>query len=222
MNLKNILSLTGISVLLFSCDFTTKAYQETFKEQELPKADSVPTDKENKSIFELVSDASDNTEPAAVKEEINLLKDAKKLGQIQLQLQDMFPAKELFVFPPHIYFESDRIRLQLVDPDIPDNIDWYYYQTKTKTWQKEEPVKTHMHLKRTPVPLNVIKFSTAADIYDQLAEKVQAVEGAKIPSTVYFSFHVPVWNWNARITGSRADYDFKADKEGQEIEFKRQ
>jgi len=226
MRLRNVLFTVSFSFLLFSCDFVTKAYKETFKGQE--------EDKKNQEVNEnnILSESDDemirqqeqriSEDLTSTIEEINLFEDAEKLDQIQQQLQAMFPEKSLEIFPPHIYFETKRIRLQLIDPDIPENIDWYYYRAETDTWQKEEPVKTRANDRRRPIPLNTIKFNTTNNIYHQLIEKSDDIEGAEVPSTIYFSFHVPVWNWNARITGSRADYNFKADKDGKEIEFNRQ
>lgn len=133
----------------------------------------------------------------------------------------MFPEKSLEIFPPHIYFDTERIRLQLVDPDITENVDWYYYMAETESWEKEDPVKIRIHEQRNSIPLEAIQFSTANAIYRQLIEKAASVEGAEAPTSLNFSFHLPEWNWNARIYGSRADYDFEANKDGEEIAFKR-
>lgn len=220
MRIRNILFTVSVSCLLFSCEFVTKAYKETFNEQQVADDQSHAEDTGDKREHAAIRDRKDPEETAI--QEINLLEDAEKLDAAQQQLQAMFPGKDLAVFPPHIYFEANRIRLQLVDPDIPENVDWYYYKTDTDAWQKEEPVKTSVRDRREPIPFDAVKFRIASNVYHQIAEKSAEIEGAEAPTTIYFSFHLPVWNWNARIIGSRSDYDFKADKDGKEIEFKRQ
>lgn len=219
MSIRNILFTVSVFFLLSSCDFVTKAYKETFDKQQTGDTDAPSENNEDVHEHPKLQDV--RASRTAV-EDINLLADAEKLGAVQQQLQRMFPEKTLSIFPPHIYFETARIRLQLVDPDIPENIDWYYYKAETDAWQKEEPVKTSVRDRRKPIQLDAIKFGTANSVYDQVIKKSAEIEGAKAPTTVYFSFHVPVWNWNARIVGSRSDYEFKADIDGKEIEFKRQ
>lgn len=218
MRSRNILFIIGFSFLLFSCDAITQAYKETFGLQDDSKKNRKVTIGNTSS-----ENGSDKQEDVISDHKVvNLLEDAEKLDQIQQQLQALFPEKSLMIFPPHIYVETNRIRLRLVDPDIPENIDWYYYRADTDAWQKEEPVKTSVHDRSKPILLDNIQFGTAHHVYRQLIQKTQGIEGAELPSTIYFSFHVPVWNWNARIRGSRADYNFKADKEGKEIEFSKQ
>lgn len=145
----------------------------------------------------------------------------EKLDEIQAQLQEMFPGKSLQIRPPHIYFETDRIRLQLVDPEIPENVDWYYYLAKTDSWKKESPIKLRASELIESMPLNDITFGTASQVYQQVLEKTETIEGAEIPTSIYFSFHVSPRNWNAQIRGSRADYNYEADVNGNELKFKR-
>ena len=219
--MRNIFFIVGILFLVSSCDFVSKAYKETFEESQNSRKEVQANDysgvDEETMVVELDMDSIE-----APTEHINLLENAAELTAVQQQLQAMFPGKHLSVFPPHIYFENSRIRLQLVDPDIPENVDWYYYTTESGVWERQDPVKTSAHIKRTPVNLDALKFSTASKVYQKVIEKAAVIEGAENPTTVYFTFHVPIWNWNARIVGSRSDYNFKADKEGNEIEFKKQ
>lgn len=223
MKLKLIFPLVAISFSLFSCDYVEKAYHETFGEQSKSNDEDNHVDEENDVVSESIDKALENffQEDVQPEEEINLLEQPEKLDKIQAQLQEMFPGKSLQIRPPHIYFETDRIRLQLVDPEIPENVDWYYYQTKTDSWTKESPIKLRASELIKSIPLNDITFSTASKVYRQVLEKTETIEGAEIPTSIYFSFHISPRNWNTRIRGSRADYNYKADVHGNEMEFKR-
>jgi len=146
MKIRNVLCIAGFSFLLCSCDFVMNAYKETFYhpdetvEDQGANEDEAFSESGGERRRRAAGSTIQNTPP--VVEEINLLEDAAKLDEVQQRLQGMFPEKSLEIFPPHIYFETKRIRLQLVDPNIPGNIDWYYYRADTDAWEKEDPVKT--------------------------------------------------------------------------------
>lgn len=216
MKLYKILFAVMLSFLLASCDFVANAYKETFQDQKRTEVDTVA------NTVAVTADLGEQKEEIPAVEPINILEDAEKLAEVQEKLQAMFPGKPLSIYPPHIYFDTDRIRLQVLDPNIQDNIDWYYYNAETDAWEKKEPVKTSVRIVREPIPLAAVQFSTAHRVYRQVVEKATEVEGAEIPGSIYFSFNVPKWNWNARIAGSRADYAFTADKDGKQMAFKKQ
>ena len=218
MKLNSILIIVIISFSMNSCESITQAYNETFAKEEVEQnldenLDEITSESEFENLREI--------ESKSAAKEINLFESAENLEKIQAQLQEMFPGKDLKVNPPHIYFEKERIRLQLIDPKIPENVDWYHYEAKTSEWKKENPVKTNTHVQFNPVSLDQFKFETANKVYLQTLEKVESIEGGEIPSTIYFSFHQKDWNWNTRIYGSRSDYDFKTDENGNELEFNR-
>ena len=217
MKLNSILIIVIISFSMNSCESVTQAYNETFGNEEKVESNL----EEN---FDEITSESENLreiESKSIVKEINLFENAENLEKIQAQLQDMFPGKDLKVNPPHIYFEQERIRLQLIDPEISENIDWYHYEGKTSEWKKGNPVKTNTHMPFTPVSLDEFKFETANKVYLEILKKLETIEGGEFPSTIYFSFHQKKWNWNARIYGSRSDYDFKTDENGNELEFNR-
>lgn len=216
MRLTILTCIAALSFLLSSCDFVQQAYKETFNQQD----NSATGDKEA-GTNSGPSRYADETESESIPEKINLFEAGEELDAIQQQLQDMFPGKSLKVFPPHIYFQPERIRLQLVDPEIPENVDWYYYEAETGEWSKEEPIKISSTIHVEPMALDEVKFSTLTPVYKQILEKSKTVEGAEVPTAIYFSFHVKEWNWNTRIYGSRADYDFRADIDGNELSFER-
>ncbi|MBD1421970.1 hypothetical protein [Sphingobacterium chuzhouense] len=216
MKLHYLLLAGSLSLSLTSCDFVSTAYKETFQIKNDTTVDTMAD-----SILHAMTGAA-TQQAIETAEQVNILEDATKLDQLQEKLQAMFPGKPLSIYPPHIYFDTDRIRLQVLDPDTPENIDWYYYNAETDAWEKKEPVKTSVRIVREPIPLAAVQFSTAHRVYRQVVEKATEVEGAEIPGSIYFSFNVPKWNWNARIAGSRADYAFTADKDGKQMAFKKQ
>ena len=234
---KSLILALGCSVTLTSCHYVNQAYRETF---DLPAADTQPSTSDQQGAVggeweqiesgDLEFDHSEEqagqdeeevteiVEPAPV---INLLEEPEQLLKAKESLQALFPEKSLQIYPPHIYFEDDRIRLQLLDPDIPGNIDWYYYHTADSAWHKEEPVKTSVHIKRIPIALDAIPFEVAQVVYEQLKVKSEEIEGAELPTTVYFTINRKPWYWHTDIRGSRSDYAFETDVNGKEKSFKR-
>ena len=214
MKIKTRFFFYSLPFLLISCDFVKQAYNETFGKE---------TNETTTETHSETTKTEKNPETSSTaSKEVNLLESPSELTKIQQELKAMFPGKTLKIYPPHIYFEEQRVRLQLINPDNTNEIDWYYYQAKTASWQKEDPVKLSTHFERNPILLDEIDFSMANNFYQQINTKAASVEGAKPITTVYFTFNLPQWNWNARIYGSRADYDFKTDKNGKEIEFEQQ
>ncbi|MDO5654834.1 MAG: hypothetical protein Q4G27_01695 [Flavobacteriaceae bacterium] len=201
--------MISFSCLFVSCDFIKQAYEETFSEE------SQSSELENKSI-DIYSDFFETDQL-----EGNLLSDAVQLAQTQAKLENMFPGKTLKVYPPHIFFERDRIRLKLVNPSNESEVDWYIYKYKNAKWEKESPVKISAYDKENhkPVPINEMDLGIINKVYIQLLEKSKNIEGAKPITSVIFSFYRPEWEWTASIVGSRADYDFTADRYGNEISF---
>ena len=219
MRIRAFLYPVCLTFLLSSCDYINQAYKETFDISE-----ERPGTRPNVDIADDYEDAFSNLEEELqedVPQVINLFEAGDKLDTIQQQLQDMFPGKSVQVYPPHIYFQPKEIRLQLVDPDIADNIDWYSYKAETGAWSKGDPVKISMSRISDNLPLEAVRFSVLTPVYHQLLEKTETVEGGEIPSNIYFSFHVKPWNWNAWIYGSRADYNFETDIDGKELVFER-
>ena len=229
---KSLILALGCSVTLTSCHYVNQAYRETF---DLPAEETQPStsdqqgavggeweqiesgdlefDHSEEQVGQNEEEVAEIVEPARV---INLLEDPEQLRKAKESLQALFPEKSLKIYPPHIYFEDDRIRLQLLDPDIPGNIDWYYYQTADSSWHKEEPVKTSVHIQRNPIALSQVDFRVAPRILEQLKVKAEEIEGAELPTTVYFTFNRSPWYWHGDIRGARSDYDFEADVNGKE------
>lgn len=205
MRFKNVLLIVSLIFLHFSCDKISQAYKETF--------DLVYKSIEAKEV--------DSNVKVMKADKYNLLEDSLKLAEIQEQLKSKFPDKVLNVYPPHIYFENDRVRLQLADPDIPGNIDWYYYELEVGDWEKKDPVKSRARDTKEPISIDEFYFSAAQAVYRQLIEKSKEIEGAEKPTSITFSFHVTPWNWSAIIRGTRSDYQFKADKEGRQMSFEK-
>lgn len=216
MRLHRIALSVGLLLLLTSCDFISTAYEETFRTEGDTEEGLSPDSTASTGAVGAAEEVTPETVP------VNILKDARKLDDIQEKLQAMFPGKPVSICPPHIYFNTDRIRVQVVDPDVPENVDWYHYDAETDRWEKKDPVKTSARIVRKPIPLTAVKFSTANSVYRQIAEKAAEIEGADTPTSLYFSFNTAKWNWNARIEGSRADYTFTADKDGRPTAFKKQ
>lgn len=224
MNTRNILIIVGFSALLSSCDFVTKAYKETFdkdKQDHIRSEDNNSPDEDRPESYTTNDIAKDEKASTPTLLEINLLNDAEKLAQAQQQLEAMFPGKNLLVYAPHISFSKTGIRLGLIDPDVSENIDRYSYETKTGSWQKNEPVKTRANQKIKVIPLRSIQFKTANSVYQQAINKSADIEGAIIPANIFFTFNTDTWNWNCRIEGSRSDYELRTDKDGKVTTFKR-
>lgn len=217
MKLTYFFFLVSFSLSFVSCDFVSQAYNETFS---LEKEEDSTIDSTQSNHSKMDDDLVQSNFDEKITEPTNLLNNKEGLLDIQQKLVEMFPDKSLKIYPPHIYFGKERIRLQLVNPADEGEVDWYFYHAKTGLWEKEDPVKITRHSKREPILLSEVDFGMANNVYLQVKEKTPSIEGAKPISTIYFSFNIPQWNWNTTIYGSRSDYTFRADKSGKEIFFK--
>ena len=207
---KYLLSALIFCLFFTSCNQLNQAFRETF-ELDNPKKeitgkhalqeDNVKANNmtDGDSELELEDYGHEIVEIEKSTHEVNLFEDEKQLVRAKQRLQDLFPGKSLRIYPPHIYFEKDRIRLIMVDPNIPENIDWYYYHVADGSWSREEPVKTSIHTKRNSVAFDKMDFSIATQVYHQVKVKSELVEGAKLPTTIYLTINQNPWSWNANI-----------------------
>ena len=138
----------GCFLTFTSCHHITQAYRETFDLEDSESGDLTTDYSEFQEPGFSEADDQELAEQSKDEEnKFNLLSDPEHLVLIRKRLQDLFPEKILQVQAPHVYFEEDRIRLELVDPNIPENIDWYIYTESEGRWHKGQPIKTSKRFK---------------------------------------------------------------------------
>lgn len=252
-NLMLVLLVFALSLSLFGCYSFQTAYEETFREDVLGDSGNritanevfhrirtennySLTSKEENYISDVL-EASNRPEEyleedkqqeliikarEAIKKN-SLFSSGDKLNEIQLKLTEMFPDEELRVFGYYIYFEYDRIRLSLVDPFNPENVDDYYYRENTRAWTKEQPVKLRAADKplEDSISLSDINFSDISRIYGIINEKSKDIEGAELVEYIYLRMENGNYFWKALINGARSDYDLEVEHEGDIIIFKK-
>lgn len=153
----------------------------------------------------------------------SLLSAGDKLNEIKTKLTDMFPEDELRIYGYYIYFEYDRIRLSLVDPNNQENVDDYYYHERTGAWSKEQPVKLSGddNPLEDSIPLVNINFSDVSRVYGIIDEKSKDIEGAELVENIYLRMEDGKYFWKAMIRGARSDYDLDVEHEGDIIKFEK-
>lgn len=221
-----------------SCDEIKKAYNDTFKEtsaqselEQIYKGNTAPlVVTEKKSAEDLYNEAlkllQEKELGDALETMVNELKEAPKnfladperLKAIQQELQNLFPNKPLQISGSTVMIMNNMVRLDLADPDHPENVDTYIYQ-KVKNeykWVKGDPVKLSLSSEK-PQPL--VDLSTAHKVFLLAKEKMKTIEGATIPTNVYYYLHNQ--KWQTTIDAARADYTLQTDTNGNLTKFEK-
>lgn len=155
--------------------------------------------------------------------EISLYFQLQMLDVIQRQLYDFMNSGDVMLYSKAIFVEDNRVRVPVVNPRNEQEVDWYYYETKTGIWKKTDPIKLSQRdlerMDKSVFPLSSIKLSATTVILSEIMKKLPEIEGAEIPSSfVYYPYNE---SWTTTVKGSRADYSVKADKDGNITKFER-
>lgn len=222
MRKMNSLSTLVLLVLLMTaCTPISQTFRDTFKEQEpdVPtKETSTTLNEEDKKV-----DIDGVTEREEVPEPINFLSDSAALAKAQQQLLELpqFQNKDLNFYSSIHFYGDGRVNIQLQDPDNLEYVDAYGY--RDGRWGKPQAVRISVQtdLHRSLAPLDAIKFTSVAAIFNQIVAKSQDIEGAEEVTHIYF-VHSPVFGkkeWYASVTGTREHYSIRADIEGKKVSF---
>lgn len=142
-----------------------------------------------------------------------------------LKALPQFNGKPLNVFQ-NVRFYSNRIEIDIQDPNNPENIDSYIYSGGK--WSEPTPVQISGggDLKDNTTPLDQIKFATVAKIAKIWHEKAVEVEAEETElDFATFSLFVPMQKrrWIVSdIETDRAKYGFEFDANGNLKEFKKE
>lgn len=253
MKLKFILAFLVIGLIAFtSCDEVKKAYHDTFKSSEEKQNDlaeifsgnssdrkevkakralieeysrlldaQLPELNENKKdkMLEIISRDIDKRR----RTEVSLLFLPEKLDEIQAGLYHFLNTEEVSLYSSALFVEDDRVRVTAVNPNNENEVDWYYYETKTGKWRKEDPVKLSRQdmerMDEKEFPLSSIKLSTAHTVFFEALKLLTEIEGAELPSSLTYYHHSHKKYWNVTLSGSRADYKLEADVDGRITKF---
>ncbi|MGI6048640.1 MAG: hypothetical protein ACOYEG_11675 [Petrimonas sp.] len=153
--------------------------------------------------------------------EFFLLFQPDKLDKIQEELYLFLNTDEVMLYSSPIFVDYDRVRVVAVNPKNKSEVDWYSYETKTDKWRKQEPKKLSKndleHMDKNIYPFSTIKLSTAHQVYTEALKRLADIEGGELPSGPTYYHNRQLWSMILR--GSRADYKFEADKDGNVIKF---
>lgn len=164
----------------------------------------------------------------AEEEKGNFLYSAERLKKAQEDLKNLpqFKGKEFNVFQTVHFYDRGLIKLEIQDPEKPENIDHYKYE-KGK-WYDPQPVQISGggNINDNVTPMKDIDFTIVAKYAEIWSEKAKDIEGAENSEVdhVYFSLWVPnqTRSWNgSNIKGARAGYTLKLKLDGSIESFKK-
>lgn len=246
-----ILFLVVTVVFTFtSCDQVKEAYQETFrttkntdkKSKEVfynpfnsvkktqartldqyrkllhtkyPDLDSVNIDR----TIKMVTDAVEKWNQT----EVSLLFQPDTLDKIQAELYTELHTENVQLYASALFVEHQRVRLPIVNPSNPNEVDWYWYETQTGKWTKKEPVKqtkiAKLATKEKGYPLASIKLRTASQVLYEVMKRLDEVGTIELPSSVTYFSHPHKPYWTISLKGDRADYTLETDPQGKFIKL---
>jgi len=155
--------------------------------------------------------------------EISLLFQPDKLEEIQKELYQFLKTDEVKLYSGAIFVEDDRVRVVAINPQNKNEADWYWYETKTGKWRKEDPKKLSKsdmeNIDKKTYLYSSINLRTAHKVYTEALKRLADVEGAELPSGPIFYHHPHKQYWSMRLSGARADYSLEADIDGNVIKF---
>lgn len=216
MFMKKKVILGILSTLLFSCEYINELYHDTFKEKQEGSAEEMYEQNFN-GKNPLKSGATEEKH-----ESVNILADAEKLKNIQnklLNIPEFVNKKVRFV--GHLYFNKNRIRTEILDPNNPNNVDNYHFEVSDDEWKKGNPVKQRasFDLNKESTLVESVDFSIVAKIYHKLVEKSKDLEGLEEIGTIYFNYISR--DFDGEIQTLRADYHYEADINGEITQFEK-
>lgn len=161
--------------------------------------------------------------PAAPTVAANPLTDAAMLQKAQESLQAMpqFAGKELHVFQDVIFY-SLGIKIDVQDPNKPENIDHYEFKFKDGKWSEPSPVQISGggDMKANLTPMKNIRFADVAEkfipLYKQTAQKENLAVKLPEPDNVVFKLWVPSQEryWQAPMDTDRAQMFLRMNPDG--------
>lgn len=155
--------------------------------------------------------------------EISLLFQPDKLERIQKELYQFLKTDEVMIYSGAIFVEDDRVRVVAINPQNKNEADWYWYETKTGKWRKEDPKKLSKsdmeNIDKKIYPFSSIKLRTAHKVYTEGLKRLADIEGAELPSGTTFYYFPHKQSWSMSLSGARADYSLEADIDGNVIKF---
>lgn len=230
---------------LNSCDYVKKAVDETFKNTERTQENAKDTfhnpfssklraqnqtiEKYRELIRELYptldSIKFDYTMAMLTHEiekwnrsEISLLFKPDKLDEIQAELYTVLNTKDVLLYSSPLFIEHQRVRLPVINPLNPNEIDWYWYETKTEKWTKKEPVRLSRRdlesIEKDSYPLASIKLRTAHQVLYEVIHRFDEIGLIELPSSVTYYSHPRKQYWTISLRGDRADYSLETDSQG--------
>lgn len=224
--INSISTLLLFVLLMTSCTQVSQTFKDTFKDKESEEQSDQTTSRSNAEPTGHEQDEVELTpEPEEIPEPTNFLSDSLALAKAQQQLMDLpaFQNKDLKFYSSIHFYADGRVNIQMQDPGKLENVDEYGY--RDGSWGEPKPVRLSSQgdLNRSLSPLDEIRFSSVASIFDQIAVKSQDIEGADEVTHIYF-VHSPVFKkkeWYASVSGTRESYSIRADIEGESVSFRR-
>ncbi|XXQ68168.1 hypothetical protein ACKLNO_11315 [Neisseriaceae bacterium B1] len=157
----------------------------------------------------------------------NPLTDAAALQKAQDQLQALpqFAGKELNVFQNVLFYDNNykhNIKVDVQDPDKPENIDHYEYSFKDGKWSEPSPVQLSGggDMKPNLTPLKDVRFADVAEkfisLYQQTVEKEKLTPKLAVPDHVVFVLVVHNQDrfWQAPLDTDRAQMFLRMKPDG--------
>lgn len=142
--------------------------------------------------------------------------DPQRLREAQESLYSFMGTDELYIYSTYIYFERHRIRLSLLNPNNPSEVDDYYYRTETEEWTKEDPVRLSVKdldsMEEEISPIKEVDFGMAHKLFLEVLSRAGGLDGVE-PLTVIYYRHK--WGqWGASINSERVDYSIQMNDNG--------
>ncbi|WP_395091367.1 hypothetical protein ACF3NR_09675 [Vaginella massiliensis] len=246
--------LSIATFILHSCDYVKEAYNETFnykdkKEREIDLREIFDktfdlekdyTNRNTENYTKVLSDLYPDLDSAKVRvaaemitnsmqkghySGISLLFQPDKLDEIQAELYTFLNAENLLMYDPVVFVEYDRVRLRLLNPQNPKEADWYWYETGTEKWRKEDAVKISKSklekMEENTLPLSSIKLSAATKVMYQIISHLDELGYIEMPNSITAYIYSYKRIWTVQLGGERADYRLETDLEGNLLTLER-
>lgn len=241
-----IIYLLSVAIVsLNSCDYVKKAVEETFNNQEDSQENLKDTfhnpfssklRAQNQTIEKyreliqglyptLDSLKFDYTMAMLTHEiekwnrtEISLLFQPERLDEIQAELYTVLNTEDILLYSSPLFVEHQRVRLPIVNPSNPNEVDWYWYESKTGKWAKKDPVKLTsrdlQNMEGNSYPLATIKLRTAHQVLYEVINRFDEIGFIELPSSVTYYSHPHKQYWTISLRGDRSDYSLETDSQG--------
>lgn len=148
--------------------------------------------------------------------DISLLFQPNKLDEIQAELFRVLNTRDIMLYSTIFFVEHQRVRLPIVNPSNHEEVDWYWYETKTGKWEKKEPVRLTkrdlQNIEKDSYPLASIKLRTAHQVLSEVINRFDEIGFIELPSSV--TYHPYKQFWTISLRGERVDYTLETDREG--------